>query len=159
MKKIIFWQFIIILAIIFIFALINSQNNFIVNVNFKGVLKITKPVKETRVFVTPDAFRYTDEFYIFDYKEADNEKIISQLDNDDLKHLENQIIVCKNNYNSEFYNLFEENFPKEINDNLYYKIKMKRASNLIIVYDSSSYKLYYIGCYFKSNRYSINNGV
>ncbi len=159
MKKIIFWQFIIILAVIFIFALINSQNNFIVNVNFKGVLKITKPVKETRVFVTPDAFRYADEFYIFDYKEADNEKIISQLDNDDLKHLENQIIVCKNNYNSEFYNLFEENFPKEINDNLYYKIKMKRASNLIIVYDSSSSKLYYIGCYFKSNRYPINNGV
>ncbi len=159
MKKIIFWQFIIILTVIFIFALINSQDNYIVNENFKGELEITKPVKEARVFITPNVSRYADEFYIFDYKESDNEEIISQLDNDDLKHLENQIIVCKNNYNSEFYHLFEENFPKERNNNLYYKIKMKRASNLIIVYDSSSSKLYYIGCYFKSNRYPINNGV
>ena len=79
MKKIIFWQFIIILTVIFIFALINSQDNYIVNENFKGELEITKPVKEARVFITPNVSRYADEFYIFDYKESDNEEIISQL--------------------------------------------------------------------------------
>ena len=49
-------------------------------------------------------------------------------------------------------NLFEDNFPKEVNNNtnLYYKIKTSRSSKTILVYDTSTYKLYYIGCYFKT---------
>lgn len=155
MKKILFFEFILVLIIAFIIL----QNNNLVNLNFDNEIRIKSPKAEKLIFKTPNAFRYADGFYIFNYNKSDSDDIVKQLDHDDLKHLENQILICKRNYNSEYYHLFEENFPKEINNNLYYKIKTKRASNLIIVYDSSSSKLYYIGCYFKSNRYPINNGV
>lgn len=104
------------------------------------------------IFETPNAFRFADEFSVFFYEQDDNEDIIRQLENSDLKHLENQILVCKKNFKSEFYHLFEDNFPKEVNNNtnLYYKIKDLRSSKMILVYDKSTYKLYYIGCYFKT---------
>lgn len=104
------------------------------------------------IFETPNAFRFADELSVFFYEQDDNEDIIRQLENSDLKHLENQILVCKKNFKSEFYHLFEDNFPKEVNNNtnLYYKIKTSRSSKTILVYDTSTYKLYYIGCYFKT---------
>ena len=145
MKKILFFEFILVLIIAFIIF----QNNNLVNLNFDNEIRIKSPKTEKLIFQTPNAFRYADEFYIFDYNKSDSNDIIKQLNHDDLKHLENQILVCKRNYNSKYYHLFEENFPKEINENLYYKIKNTRKGNLILVYDSSSYKLYYIRCYFK----------
>ncbi len=145
MKKILFLEFILVLIIAFIIF----QNNNLVNLNFDNEIRIKSPKTEKLIFQTPNAFRYADEFYIFDYNKSDSNDIIKQLNHDDLKHLENQILVCKRNYNSKYYHLFEENFPKEINENLYYKIKNTRKGNLILVYDSSSYKLYYIRCYFK----------
>lgn len=124
----------------------------VVNANFKEQVSFKKPVKSSLIFETPNAFRFADEFYVFEYKQSDNDDIIKQLSNDDLKHLENQILVCKKNFKSEFYHLFEDNFPKEINNNtnLYYKTKTSRSSKTILVYDKSTYKLYYIGCYFKT---------
>lgn len=122
-----------------------------VNINFRKEVSFKKPIKSSLIFETPNAFRFADEFYIFEYKQSNNDDIIRQLENTDLKHLENQILVCKRNFKSEFYHLFEDNFPKEINKNtnLYYKIKTLRSSKMILVYDKSTYKLYYIGCYFK----------
>lgn len=145
MKKILFFEFILVLIIAFIIL----QNNNFVNLNFDNEIRIKSPKAEKLIFQTPNAFRYADEFYIFNYNMSDSDDIIKQLDHDDLKHLENQILICKRNYNSEFYHLFEENFPKEINNNLYYKIKNTRKGNLILVYDINSNKLYYIRCYFK----------
>lgn len=122
-----------------------------VNINFQKEVSFKKPIKSSLIFETPNAFRFADEFYIFEYEQFNNDDIIRQLENTDLKHLENQILVCKGNFKSEFYHLFEDNFPKEINKNtnLYYKIKTLRSSKMILVYDKSTYKLYYIGCYFK----------
>ena len=145
MKKILFFEFILVLIIAFIIL----QNNNFVNLNFDNEIRIKSPKAEKLIVKTPNAFRYADEFYIFNYNKSDSDDIIKQLDHDDLKHLENQILICKRNYSSEFYNLFEENFPKEINNNLYYKIKNTRKGNLILVYDINSNKLYYIRCYFK----------
>lgn len=124
----------------------------VVNANFKEEVSFKKPVKSSLIFETPNAFRFADEFSVFFYEQDDNEDIISQLENSDLKHLENQILVCKKNFKSEFYHLFEDNFLKEVNNNtnLYYKIKTSRSSKTILVYDKSTYKLYYIGCYFKT---------
>ena len=123
----------------------------VVNANFKEEVSFKKPIKSSLIFETPNAFRFADEFSVFFYEQDDNDDIIRQLENTDLKHLENQILVCKRNFKSEFYHLFEDNFPKEINNNnnLYYKIKNLRSSNMILVYDISTYKLYYIECYFK----------
>lgn len=124
----------------------------VVNANFKEEISFKKPVKSSFIFETPNAFRFADEFSVFFYEQDDNEDIIRQLENSDLKHLENQILVCKKNFKSEFYHLFEDNFPKEVNNNtnLYYKIKTSRSSKTILVYDTSTYKLYYIECYFKT---------
>lgn len=148
MKKIFFCLFVIAFVLILKIYYYGQYNN-VVNLSFGRQIKIKKPRKKTLVFETPDADQEADAFYIFDYEQSDSDDIIKQLEHDDLKHLENQILVCKRNYNSEYYHLFEENFPKEINENLYYKIKSTKRDNLILVYDFSSYKLYYILCYFK----------
>ena len=148
MKKIFFCLFVIAFVLILKIYYYGQYNN-VVNLSFGRQIEIKKPRRETLVFQTPDAVQEADAFYIFDYEQSDSDDIIKQLEHDDLKHLENQILVCKRNYNSEYYHLFEENFPKEINENLYYKIKNTKRDNLILVYDSSSYKLYYILCYFK----------
>ena len=148
MKKIFFCLFVIAFVLILKIYYYGQYNN-VVNLSFGRQIEIKKPRRETLVFQTPDAFQEADAFYIFDYEKSDSDDIIKQLEHDDLKHLENQILVCKRNYNSEYHHLFEENFPKEINENLYYKIKSTKRDNLILVYDSSSYKLYYILCHFK----------
>ena len=148
MKKMIFCLFVIVFALILKNCYYGQYNNK-VNLSFSKQIEIKKPRREIRVFETPNAFQEADAFYIFDYEQSDSDDIIKQLEHDDLKHLENQILVCKRNYNSEYYHLFEENFPKEINNNLYYKIKNTRKGNLILVYDINSNKLYYIRCYFK----------
>ncbi len=148
MKKIFFCLFVI--AFVFILKIYYyGQYNNVVNLSFGRQIEIKKPRRKTLVFQTPEAVQEADAFYIFDYEQSDSDDIIKQLEHDDLKHLENQILVCKRNYNSEYYHLLEENFPKEINENLYYKIKSTKRDNLILVYDASSYKLYYILCYFK----------
>lgn len=148
MKKMIFCLFVIVFALILKNCYYGQYNNK-VDLSFSKQIEIKKPRRKIRVFETPNAFQEADAFYIFDYEQSDSDDIIKQLEHDDLKHLENQILVCKRNYNSEYYHLFEENFPKEINENLYYKIKSTKRNNLVLVYDASSYKLYYIFCYFK----------
>lgn len=148
MKKIFFCLFLIAFVLIMKIYYYRQYNN-VVNLSFGRQIEIKKSKREVSVFETPNAFQEADAFYIFDYEQSDSDDIIKQLEHDDLKHLENQILVCKRNYNSEYYHLFEENFPKEINENLYYKIKSTKRGNLVLVYDSSNYKLYYILCYFK----------
>lgn len=124
----------------------------VVNANFKEEVSFKKPVKSSWFLRLQTHFALLMNFFVFFYEQDDNEDIIRQLENSDLKHLENQILVCKKNFKSEFYHLFEDNFPKEVNNNtnLYYKIKTSRSSKTILVYDTSTYKLYYIGCYFKT---------
>ena len=117
MKKMIFCLFVIVFALILKNCYYVQYNNK-VNLSFSKQIEIKKPRREIRVFETPTAFQEADAFYIFDYEQSDSDDIIKQLEHDDLKHLENQILVCKRNYNSEYYHLFEENFPKEINENL-----------------------------------------
>ena len=100
MKKIFFCLFVIVFALILKNCYYGQYNNK-VNLSFSKQIEIKKPRREIRVFETPNAFQEADAFYIFDYEQSDSDDIIKQLEHDDLKHLENQILVCKRNYNSD----------------------------------------------------------